>query len=177
MKLSDAQKKSLITLAKDAILAVFEHREPCFPNDAAFEQKRGLFVSLHLDGELRGCIGYIHPYKSIAQSVAEMAVAAAFEDHRFVQLKQDELDSLHIEISLLSPLVALKDIDQIQVGRDGLLLQHPHGSGLLLPQVATEYGWSRDEFLQHLCAKAGVHRQAFKDPDAKLFSFEAQVFD
>ena len=177
MKLNEEQKRELIDLAKDAILAVFERRAPKLPNDEAFQKKRGLFVSLHLEGELRGCIGYIKPYKSIAQSVAEMAVAAAFEDHRFMPLRPEELDEIEIEISLLSPLVELKSIDEIEVGRDGLLLQHPYGSGLLLPQVATEYNWDRDTFLDHLCAKAGVRRGAYKDKGAKLFSFQAQVFD
>lgn len=177
MKLNEEQKRELINLAKDAILAVFERRAPKLPNDEAFQKKRGLFVSLHLEGELRGCIGYIKPYKSIAQSVAEMAVAAAFEDHRFMPLRPEELDEIEIEISLLSPLVELKSIDEIKVGRDGLFLQHPYGSGLLLPQVATEYNWDRDTFLDHLCAKAGVRRGAYKDKGAKLFSFQAQVFD
>ncbi|MGB4309645.1 MAG: AmmeMemoRadiSam system protein A [Candidatus Cloacimonadaceae bacterium] len=176
MKLSDEQKRALINLAKDAILAVFERRAPQLPDDEAFREKRGLFVTLNLKGELRGCIGYIQPYKTIAQSVAEMAVAAAFEDYRFPPLRREELDEIEIEISLLSPLVELKSIDEIQVGRDGLFLQHPYGSGLLLPQVATEYNWDRDTFLEHLCAKAGVRRGAHKDKGAKLFSFQAQVF-
>lgn len=177
MKLNDEQKRALIALAKDAILAVFERRAPKMPEDEAFQEKRGLFVTLTMDGELRGCIGYIKPYKSIAQSVAEMAVAAAFDDPRFPPLRREELDEIQIEISLLSPLVELKSIDEIQVGRDGLLLQHPFGSGLLLPQVATEYNWDRDTFLLHLCDKAGVRRGAYKDKGAKLFSFQAQVFD
>lgn len=174
---SREQEQQLLNLAKDAILAVFEHRAPRMCEDEAFKQRSGLFVSLHINGELRGCIGYIHAYKSIAQSVVEMAVAAAFEDPRFPALKPEELDELKIEISILSSMIQVDEIGEILVGRDGLLLKHPHGSGLLLPQVATEYGWDKDEFLRHLCAKAGLHQGAFKDADARLFRFEAQVFD
>ena len=137
---------------------------------------RGIFVSLHKEGRLRGCIGYIKPYKSIVQSVAEMAVAAAFDDPRFSPLKAEEVSLLEIEISILGELMLIKGPDDVIIGRDGLYISHPWGSGLLLPQVATEWRWDADTFVREVCRKAGLPPEAWRDAQARLFRFEAEVF-
>ncbi len=170
------QKQALLALARSSIASGLGRGEVIIPKDELFKQKRGLFVTLHLDGHLRGCIGYIRGYKSIAESIIEMAKAAAFRDPRFPKVSSQELDKIVIEISLLSELIPVEDLTKIEVGRDGLYLEHPQGSGLLLPQVAVEWGWDVDTFLQQICRKAGLKPYAFKDKHAKLYSFSAEIF-
>lgn len=174
--LNDIQKKSLLQLAYDVIHARLHRSKYLSPQDPLFEEKRGIFVSLHIDKALRGCIGYIIGYKSILESVKEMAIAAAFRDPRFPPLGQDELADLEIELSILSELILVQDLDEIKIGRDGLYIQHPHGSGLLLPQVATEWGWDRQTFLNQLCQKAGLPKSALQDEDSKIYRYTAEIF-
>lgn len=169
-------KKKLLKLARETIEARFARRQVQIPQDPELQQRRGLFVSLHTDGELRGCIGYIRGFKSLVASVVEMAEAAAFHDGRFLPLRADELDDLEIEISVLSEMETLADPEDIQIGRDGLFLQHPHGSGLLLPQVPVEWHWDRPTFLRQICRKAGLPDKAWQDKGAQLFRFSAEVF-
>lgn len=140
------------------------------------QEKRGAFVSLHSKGQLRGCIGYVHAIKPLYQTIEDMAIAAAFQDPRFSPLRQDELGELEIELSVLTPMREITDISEIEIGKHGLLLIQGNYSGLLLPQVATEYGWSRDEFLGHTCMKAGLPTAAWKDKNTKIFVFSADVF-
>ena len=146
------------------------------PDDPAFQEKRGIFVSLHKDGELRGCIGYILPYKSIVDSVREMALAAAFRDPRFPPLSIREFPAIRIEISILSEMQKVNNTTNIVIGRDGLYIDHPEGSGLLLPQVALEWKSDVATFLKHLCRKAGLPDGAYKELDAKLYRFGAEIF-
>jgi AmmeMemoRadiSam system protein A len=174
--LSDTQKQSLLKLARDVIHARLHHSTYTSPDDPAFAEKRGMFVTLHIFGKLRGCIGYIHAYKSILDTVKEMALAAAFRDPRFPPVQADELPDISIEISLLSPMEPVQDISEITIGRDGLYLDHPYSSGLLLPQVATEWNWDRDTFLQQVCRKAGLPDQAWQDDGAQLYRFSAEIF-
>jgi AmmeMemoRadiSam system protein A len=174
--LSDTQKKSLLNYARDVISAHLDGSQAKAPSYDEFEQKKGIFVSLHKDGKLRGCIGYIRPYKSILESVREMALAAAFRDPRFSPVRRDELDLIEIEISILGELIPVEEASEILIGRDGLYIDHPQGSGLLLPQVATEYKWNVPEFLHNLCHKAGLRESALKSPDTKLYRFEAEIF-
>lgn len=150
---------------------------------ARFAEKCGVFVTLKIDGDLRGCIGLIEGRAPLAQGIQDMAIAAATEDPRFPAVKPDELAKIDIEISVLSPMIPVSSLDEIQVGRDGLLLRKYPGSGLLLPQVPTEYGWDRDTFLNHLCLKAGLPPGSHLGPDgkslaadAKLWRFTAEVF-
>ena len=174
--LSDTQKMSLLKFARDVISAHLDSSQTPVLEHDEFEQKKGIFVSLHKDGELRGCIGYIRPYKSILESVHEMALAAAFRDPRFSPVRRDELAQIDIEISILGELILVEDATEILIGRDGLYIDHPQGSGLLLPQVATEYGWNVPEFLHNLSRKAGLRESALKSPDTKLYRFEAEIF-
>jgi len=140
------------------------------------KEKRGAFVSLHKRGRLRGCIGLIHPTKPLYQAVEEMARAAAFEDTRFAPLTDAELKELDLEISVLTPLQRMKDKKEIEIGKHGLYIRKGFFSGLLLPQVATEYGWDAGTFLEETCRKAGLPRQAWKEKDAEIFLFSADIF-
>ena len=140
------------------------------------EEFRGAFVSLHRRGQLRGCIGYIEAVKPLLQTVREMAPAAAFQDPRFRPLQADELADLEIEISVLTPLKLIKSTDEIEVGRDGLYIVRGLNRGLLLPQVATQYHWDRQTFLEQTCNKAGLPGDAWKDPGTQIFIFRAEIF-
>jgi AmmeMemoRadiSam system protein A len=139
-------------------------------------EKRGAFVTLKKHGELRGCIGHIIGDRPLAETVATMAVAAAFEDPRFPPVKEEELKDLDIEISVLTPLRRINNVEEIQVGLHGIILQQGGHSGLLLPQVATEYGWDRNTFLEYTCRKAGLPPDAWKDERTTIHVFSADVF-
>ena len=174
--LSDEQKKTLLRLARDAITYKLL-RIPYFkPDDPELLVRRALFVSLHKNGELRGCIGYIQAYHDVINSVIEMAEKAAFHDPRFEAVTVDELKELVIEISLLSEMQQVNNPEQIVIGRDGLYLVHPLGSGLLLPQDAVEWGWDLHTYLKQLRHKAGLNYGSHKDATAVLYCFTAEVF-
>jgi AmmeMemoRadiSam system protein A len=137
--------------------------------------KRGSFVTLKVGGSLRGCIGYPLPLKPLAETVVEMAIAAATQDFRFAPLRFEELDRLEVEISVLTLPRPVKDPAEVEVGRHGIIISKGHNRGLLLPQVPTEYGWDRETFLDHGCLKAGLPEDAWRK-GAKVEVFEAQVF-
>jgi AmmeMemoRadiSam system protein B/AmmeMemoRadiSam system protein A len=139
-------------------------------------EKRGAFVTLTKRGRLRGCIGYIQPVKPLAEAVQEMAIAAATKDRRFTPVTKDELPEIEIEISVLSRLEKIKNVDEIKIGRDGLYIIKSWKSGLLLPQVATDNNWGREEFLENVCYKAGLPKDAWKEKDVVLYRFSADVF-
>lgn len=174
--LSDKMRSELLTFARAVITRKLQGT-PCHtPSDEAYSEHCGVFVSIHKHGELRGCIGYIRGYKNIVDSVQEMALSAAFRDPRFPPLRADELPVIRLEISILSPMIPVEDIADITIGRDGLYLEHPYSSGLLLPQVATEWGWDRDTFLAQLCRKASLPNKSWMDKDARLYRFCAEIF-
>ncbi|KMY65763.1 hypothetical protein AAU61_20220 [Desulfocarbo indianensis] len=138
--------------------------------------KRGAFVTIHRRGALRGCIGNFFSDQPLANTVEEMAVAAASHDPRFPPVSPAELGELDLEISVLSPLREVEDVNEIQVGEHGIYIFSPRGRGVLLPQVATEYGWDRDTFLDQTCLKAGLEPGCWRDPQTKVLVFSAQVF-
>ena len=173
---SPEQKKTLLSLARNSISSYIKSQCVTLPENSAFKLKRGVFVSLHINGNLRGCIGYIKGYKSIAESVKEMALAAAFQDPRFPPLTEKELERVTLEISILEELIPLQKNELPVIGRDGLYIQHPYGSGLLLPQVAVEYNWKPETFLQEVCRKAGLYANAYLDPASVVYRFTADVF-
>lgn len=168
-------KKNLLKLAritiKNELLKEKEKIDFKFP-----EIKRGAFVTLHKHGELRGCIGTFRSDKNIEDVIKDMALAAAFEDPRFSPLQPEEIDEIDIEISILSPLRKIKDINEIEVGKHGLYISRGFRSGVLLPQVATEYNWDRETFLVNTCLKAGLQEDAWKDPATRIEVFSAEVF-
>ena len=176
--LTDREKTLLHTIARDAIESRLAGKPlPPLPDlTPTLQEYRGAFVTLTKQGALRGCIGLIQPVKPLAASVQEMAVAAAFQDPRFPPLTASEWPDVAIEISALTPFQAVQDLGEIEVGKHGLFIQKGPFSGLLLPQVATEYGWDREEFLRQTCLKAGLPPDAYKDPDAKIYRFSADIF-
>lgn len=144
-------------------------------DDPLLEEKRGAFVTLHKQGELRGCIGYIEAIKSLRETIREMAQSAAFHDPRFPPLKESEFPLVDIEISVLSPIEPVPSVDDIEVGKHGLIISRGLQRGLLLPQVASERGWDRITFLQHTCLKAGLPPDAWQK-GARIEYFSAFVF-
>jgi len=171
-------KKELLVLARKSIEGHFHSYTPDSDQyqDEIYNEKRGAFVTLHKNGQLRGCIGYIIGYKTLKDTIIDMAKAAAFRDPRFNPVTRDELDGIVIEISVLSEMIPVNEITEIVIGRDGLLLNIPLGHGVLLPQVATEYNWDVHTFLKHLSLKAGLKPDDWKDKQSKLYRFSAEVF-
>jgi AmmeMemoRadiSam system protein A len=176
MQFNPIQQKQLLDLARNVILSHFDHHKVHKPEDPAFQEKKGVFVSLHLHGKLRGCIGYVKGVSSIVDSVVEMAHAAAFKDERFTPVAKDEVEALDIEISILGDMLPVASKDEIQIGRDGLMLHYRWASGLLLPQVAVEWKWDVNEYLKQICRKTGVPDGSWSAEGAVLYRFEAQVF-
>ncbi len=178
MNLSPADKQLLLQVARDSIASHLQGKAtpPAKGTSPVLEELRGAFVSLHRRGQLRGCIGYIEAVKPLLQTVREMAPAAAFQDPRFRPLQADELADLEIEISVLTPLKLIKSTDEIEVGQHGLYIVRGLNRGLLLPQVATQYHWNRQTFLEQTCNKAGLPGDAWKDPGTQIFIFRAEIF-
>ncbi|MBW2649031.1 MAG: AmmeMemoRadiSam system protein B [Deltaproteobacteria bacterium] len=177
-KLTKQDKNQLLRIARKSIESGFAGGEIPYSKieSGALEKKMGAFVTLKKQGRLRGCIGLIEGRKPLHETVEEMAQAAAFKDPRFRPVKKDELEGLDIEISALTPLRQIEDVSEIEVGRHGIYIVSGFHSGLLLPQVATEYNWDRDTFLRETCAKADLPQDAWKDKNTKIYIFSATVF-
>jgi MEMO1 family protein len=174
--LTDETKQKLHRIAREAIASQLDGREYLMEPDEELDYKRGAFVTLKIDGELRGCIGQVRARDALHKVIADMAVAAAFDDPRFPTLTKEEYGRLEYEISVLTPLEKVKDLSEIKVGRDGLMIRLDMHSGLLLPQVASEYGWTTREFLEQTCLKAGLPKESYKDRYAEIYRFSAEVF-
>ena len=173
--LTAEERLRFLALARQAIQAHLTHapRPHCEGGNAS--ARWGAFVSLHVRGDLRGCIGYPQADRPLGEVIAHCAVSAAAEDPRFPPLTLDDLADAQIEISVLGPIEPVNDVSEIAVGRHGLIVSHGHLKGLLLPQVATERGWDRETFLAHTCLKAGLKRDAWLS-GTQIFKFEAEVF-
>ncbi|MBD3368417.1 MAG: AmmeMemoRadiSam system protein B [Candidatus Eisenbacteria bacterium] len=176
--LTEAERRELLRLARASIRSALDEAPSPSPRieSEAFNTPSGAFVTLHSSGRLRGCIGAVQAVRPLAETVISMAVEAALRDPRFPPVTMEELNQLDIEISVMSPLRAVEDVSEIKVGRDGLVIQRGGRSGLLLPQVATEYGWDRDTFLDHTCQKAGLPAGTWRDPGTTILRFSAEVF-
>lgn len=178
MPLSPQDRKTLHEIARGTIAGCFDGKAPPYLTDLSppLRTERGAFVTLHKHGQLRGCIGLIEAVKPLAETVQEMARAAAFRDPRFPPLTPEELPAIDIEISVLTPFRRITDVGEIEVGKHGLMIEKGYNRGLLLPQVATEYKWDRETFLRQTCLKAGLPPEAWKEPDCKIFIFSAEIF-
>ena len=176
--LSEEEKKVLLKIARHTLESYLkEGKTPEFKVESErLKEKRGVFVTLKKNGELRGCIGRIVADTPLYLAVSKMAIEAAVGDPRFRPVSFSELKDIEIEISVLSPFEKVKNLDEIVVGRDGLMIQRGFYSGLLLPQVPTEYGWDKKTYLEHLCLKAGLPPTAYKDKDVIIYKFSALVF-
>jgi AmmeMemoRadiSam system protein A len=179
MKLTDDDKQALLQIARTSIQsAVGGLPLPLIKNvDEALQRPSGVFVTLRVREELRGCIGYVEPLFPLAQATQDVAVKAAMEDPRFSPLSIAEIGSVSIEISVLSPLELLDDIETIEIGKHGLVISAGYRRGLLLPQVATEYNWDRKQFLSHTAMKAGLSPDAWTRKEVQLFTFTVEKFD
>ena len=176
--LTEEEKKTLRQIAHSAIKGRLRGQKSSEVEvlTETLKEKRGAFVSLHMHGQLRGCIGSIQPAKPLHQIVEEMSAAAAFNDPRFESLTAKELKDVELEISVLTPLQRIRDLKEIEVGKHGLYIKKGVYSGLLLPQVATEYNWDRLTFLEETCRKAGLPRHAWKEKDTEIYLFSADIF-
>jgi AmmeMemoRadiSam system protein A len=175
---SGVERKALLDIARASITDGLADRPPR-PPDACppgFEEARGAFVTIKLDGKLRGCIGLITSDWPLWDTVARMARAAAFDDPRFAPLTREELEQIELEISVLTVPAPVEDVSTIEVGRDGLIIERGASRGLLLPQVAAEWGWDRETFLDQTCIKAGLDAGAWRDSATTVLSFSAEVF-
>ena len=176
--LTKENKIFLINLVKEIIrceLTGEKFSVKC-PDDAIFRKNVGAFVTLKKQGQLRGCIGYVIGYKTLFETILDMSKAAAFNDPRFNSVKENEISELEVEISILSELINVENINEIEIGRDGLIISKGYYQGLLLPQVAVEWGWNREQFLSETCRKAGMHGDCWKEKDVIIKRFTAEVF-
>jgi len=177
--LSDKDKSELLALARTSVEHSVEQGHPYQPEPSkseALNQELGAFVTLRIDGQLRGCIGYTSAIKPLYMTVRDTATLASQRDPRFQPVSALELPHLTYEISVLSPLRRVTDIEQIKVGQHGLLMKNGDSEGLLLPQVPVEQKWDRETFLRQTCVKAGMHTDCWKDENTDIFMFTAVVF-
>jgi len=178
MELSVEEKEILLKAARESILAEFYDGEVTKVDYKAYPKLKmelGAFVTLHINNQLRGCIGYIIAQKALFETIVDAAKHAAFGDPRFPELSKDEVDKVIIEISVLSPFTPIKSYDDIEIGKHGLLLDEG-GRAVLLPQVATEQNFNRAEFLTALCHKAGLYGNYWKERMLNIKVFTALVF-
>lgn len=178
MTLTENDKKILLQIARSVIMAL--------PGEAQLNRELvqganlqlhcGAFVTLKRQGQLRGCIGSFISERPLWQEIAVLARSSATRDPRFLPLRDEEKGEISLEISVLSPLQTIRSIEEIEIGRHGLLIEQGFHRGVLLPQVATEYGWDRKTFLEQTCIKAGLPPDAWRDGTTRLQTFSAQVF-
>ncbi|MFZ5515536.1 MAG: AmmeMemoRadiSam system protein B [Candidatus Zhuqueibacterota bacterium] len=176
--LTEAEKQYLLMLARQTIEKAVDRKKlpklkHAFP---VLKEKRGAFVTLTKKGMLRGCIGYVSAVLPLDETIMEMAQAAAFRDPRFPSVTKNEVAQLEIEISVLTPIREITDIQEIEIGKHGIIIERGSHSGLLLPQVATEYGWNRETFLDHTCQKAGLSSNAWQKEGTRIKIFSADIF-
>lgn len=175
--LNEKQRKTLLRVAREAVEAAARgERYTPEAEDPELEQLGAAFVTLKQRGDLRGCIGTIEAHEPTITSVARMARAAALEDPRFPAVRPAEVPDLTIDISLLSPAERVTDVNDIEIGKHGLIIEQGSYRGLLLPQVPLEWGWDREEFLDHTCRKAGLPRGSWRSGECRLYAFTAEVF-
>ncbi len=178
--LSDIQKKSLLEVARKVIEAAVrgESVSDYESEDPLFNEHRGCFVTIHNHGQLRGCIGQFTPTDSLIKTIREMGIAAT-QDSRFRAnpVTSVELKDIDVEISVLSPLEKTDDPLSLEIGVHGIYIRQGYAAGCFLPQVATETGWSKEEFLSQCCAgKAGMSPLAWQESETEVFLFTADVF-
>ena len=183
--ITERSGRYLLNIAKEAILTYLETNEMMeipegFPIE--LEEELGVFVTLNKRNQLRGCIGYPQPVKSLIESTIDVAISAAFNDPRFPPLTREEYDELDFEVTILTKpeLIEVAHpkqyLDNIKIGEDGLIIQKGYAKGLLLPQVATENEFTVEEFLEHTCMKAGISADSWLDESCDVYKFQGQIF-
>jgi AmmeMemoRadiSam system protein A len=174
--LSEADRKSILELARQAVVEAVcrQRRLEEIPKTELFEPQCGVFVTLHVGGRLRGCIGVVETRERLGQSIVQCATGAALEDPRFSPMQPEEIPKMEIEVSLLSPLQLLQP-DAIEIGKHGLLVEQGIRRGLLLPQVALEHHLGKEQFLRETCHKAGLAPDAWKEADTRIYGFTCEI--
>ncbi|WP_456370817.1 TIGR00296 family protein [Geoglobus sp.] len=171
-----------VRLARRAIEAYLSEKRVIGERlDGVFAEKRGVFTTLTKHGELRGCIGFPYPIKRLDEAIIDSAISAATQDPRFLPVKLEEMDEIEVEVTVLTPPEKLSVPPEeraraIEVGRHGLMVVYGPYSGLLLPQVAFEYGMDEEEFLTHTCLKAGLPPDCWLMEGVEVYTFEGQIF-
>ncbi len=181
---SDSDGVELVKMARKSVTKFLKKDSKV--SDIVFNSKfdfnSGVFVTLNKQDSLRGCIGYPLPIKKLSEGLIDAAISAAIQDIRFNPVVADELDQITFEVTVLTPPVEIKVkqpseyLMEIKVGKDGLIVENPHTSGLLLPQVPTEQDWKVEEFLEHTCQKAGLEKDAWKYKETKISKFQGVIF-
>lgn len=184
-QLSDEDGKIIVKTARKIVTEFLTNGaklklDDKFKEDFSF--KSGVFVTLNNSLGLRGCIGYPLPDRQLFTALEDASIAAATEDPRFPPVKKEELDAVIFEVTVLTPPEKIladnpeQYLSKVKIGRDGLIIKYGFNSGLLLPQVPVEYGWTAEEFLEHTCEKAGLGKNYWKKPDTEIQKFEGIVF-
>jgi AmmeMemoRadiSam system protein A len=175
--LSEADRRSLLELARRSVTEAVSLPKPVtrIPLTGVFAEKHGVFVTLHVRGRLRGCIGVVEAHEPLGEAIARCAASAALYDPRFSPVRADEIRGLQIEISLLTPPEPILS-ENVEIGKHGLLIIQGAKRGLLLPQVAVEHKLGREEFLAETCRKAGLHSNAWQEPETQILGFFCEVF-
>lgn len=180
--LSDREGRTALCLARKTIEKRVGNRDiECDELSPVFDEKRGVFVTITEEGELRGCIGLPYPVCPLKEAIVEAAISASTSDPRFPPVGPKELDVIRLDVTVLSTPEILECSPEerpknIVIGRDGLIIKGHGRSGLLLPQVATEYDMEPEEFLDHVCMKAGLPREMWKSADFEIMTFQGQIF-
>ena len=176
--LGEKEMEICLKIARDSISDFVIHgkKSDYAGDEARLFESGAAFVTLNIQGRLRGCIGHVVASLPLWECVREMAIAAATQDPRFPKMQKSEMGDLELEISVLTPPREMSNTEDIEVGKHGLIISKGYFSGLLLPQVPVEWDWDRDMFLEQTCVKAGLPEDAWRDSDTKIESFQAQVF-
>lgn len=181
---SDEDGIELVKMARKAVTELLRNNSKVSDSDfdLKFDFDSGVFVTINKQNSLRGCIGYPLPVKKLSKGLVDAAISAATQDNRFSPVNVDELEEIVFEVTVLTTPIEIKIKDPIEylstikVGRDGLIVENPYTSGLLLPQVPTEYGWNTEEFLEYTCEKAGLDKDAWKEKATKISKFQGVIF-
>ena len=176
--LDDSDRRELLRIARLSLKEWFRSGRlpPGAPHRQTLLQRMGVFVTLYVKEELRGCVGQVESETPLYRTVSELTVSAATRDQRFTPLQRDEIPDAILTISLLSPPERITSPEEIVIGRHGLIVSQGSARGLLLPQVAAEHGWDAVAFLGHTAVKAGLPAEAWRDPEATIERFTADVF-
>ncbi|MCP4147235.1 MAG: AmmeMemoRadiSam system protein A [bacterium] len=171
------EKKELLSLARKTIFNFLKEgtRPHAETSNQKFLEKRGVFVTLHKNGELRGCIGYPLPVKQLIQAITDNSISSSTEDYRFPTVTLEEMETIDIEISILTVPRKVESHTEVEVGRDGIMISKGFNKGLLLPQVPVEQGWELEEYISYGCLKAGLSQDEWKR-GVEIETFEGIVF-
>jgi AmmeMemoRadiSam system protein A len=175
--LTPEMQKQLLTIARGALEARVRRTRPASPakRDDATQLRSGAFVTIFCNGELRGCLGRVTPNRPLPELIDHLAREVADSDPRFEPVQPGELPDISVEVSVLTPQREIASVDEIDIGRHGLIIEQGSHRGLLLPQVPTQHEWNRETFVAQTCLKAGLPADAWRR-GARMFVFEAQVF-